>query len=389
MEEFTHSITVTEPGYLLVFLSNESETSKKVFFDELSVTLTQPIIQVDDYYPFGMTVAETGYRNAGGRMNRFLFNGVEQDQTTGNYETLFRGYDAALGRFMQTDPLADIIPGISPYHFGFNNPVSFSDPLGLMGNNFHISKWAELSNEEWMEQSRPHPNDPAYYEQFQFEKSVHAWRDYVSYQRGEAPRYGGAGVKSTTSLQHTGYTLAGFMPNTNTPIISEVWEPVTEYYFEPGDQSSGRVQQAGIDLNVPMAFWSVASYSAGVYENMRAISITNHMVNDLKELQQIRNFNRLYKATRQATLLENIAQNGKLLGGIKLGAKRMVGVGTVIGLIDMAAAPPEERLNKGLWVAADTVMGVVGLTGWGAPIAGVYFAGRFAYGIYEMVTSDD
>ena len=45
----------------------------------------------------------------------------------------FRGYDPALGRFMQVDPLADIIPAINPYSFGYNNPVFFSDPLGLIG----------------------------------------------------------------------------------------------------------------------------------------------------------------------------------------------------------------------------------------------------------------
>ncbi|MBX2901889.1 MAG: hypothetical protein KF775_19745 [Cyclobacteriaceae bacterium] len=42
----------------------------------------------------------------------------------------------------------------------------------------------------------------------------------------------------------------------------------------------------------------------------------------------------------------------------------------------------------GYWFAADTIMTGIGLTGWGAPIAGVYFLGRFAYGIYDMATKD-
>ncbi|GAB4192921.1 MAG: hypothetical protein OHK0057_33860 [Thermoflexibacter sp.] len=47
------------------------------------------------------------------------------------HETAFRGYDPQLGRFHQIDPLADYIGGITPYQFGFDNPVFFNDPTGL------------------------------------------------------------------------------------------------------------------------------------------------------------------------------------------------------------------------------------------------------------------
>lgn len=46
---------------------------------------------------------------------------------------VFRGYDPALSRFMQVDPLTGLIPGINSYNFGFNNPIDFVDLLGLMG----------------------------------------------------------------------------------------------------------------------------------------------------------------------------------------------------------------------------------------------------------------
>ena len=76
-----------------------------------------------------------------------------------------------------------------------------------------------------------------------------------------------------------------------------------------------------------------------------------------------------------------------MMQGIKLGARRMIGVGTVVGILDVANANPEDRLNKIGWLGADTAMGIIGLTGWGAPIAGVYFAGRFAYSLYEISQS--
>ena len=43
-----------------------------------------------------------------------------------------RFYDAALGRFMMIDPLADANQESgNPYHFSFDNPVQFVDPSGL------------------------------------------------------------------------------------------------------------------------------------------------------------------------------------------------------------------------------------------------------------------
>lgn len=55
----------------------------------------------------------------------------------------FRLYDGALGRFAGIDILADLYQSHSPYHFGYNNPISFADPTGLYsnprpGNNLEI-----------------------------------------------------------------------------------------------------------------------------------------------------------------------------------------------------------------------------------------------------------
>lgn len=43
----------------------------------------------------------------------------------------FRAYDAAVGRWTQVDPLAELVPSLTSYRFGFNNPISFKDPIGL------------------------------------------------------------------------------------------------------------------------------------------------------------------------------------------------------------------------------------------------------------------
>ncbi len=47
------------------------------------------------------------------------------------YETTFRGYDPQIGRFNQIDKLAVLFANASPYNFVLNNPINYSDPLGL------------------------------------------------------------------------------------------------------------------------------------------------------------------------------------------------------------------------------------------------------------------
>lgn len=67
---------------------------------------------------------------------------------------------------------------------------------------------------------------------------------------------------------------------------------------------------------------------------------------------------------------------------MKVASKRMIGVGLVLGVADMANN--DFSAESVGWFAADAIMTGVGLTGWGAPVAGIYFLGRFADGIYEM-----
>lgn len=43
----------------------------------------------------------------------------------------WRLYDNALGRFHAVDKFAELAPSITPYRFGFNNPIYWSDAAGL------------------------------------------------------------------------------------------------------------------------------------------------------------------------------------------------------------------------------------------------------------------
>lgn len=94
------------------------------------------ILNESNYYPFGL---KHGHYNqlANNFSNSLLpnagFNGqpslVDLDANLSLMD--FRLYDGALGRFAGIDMLADMFSDHSPYHFGYNNPISFMDPTGL------------------------------------------------------------------------------------------------------------------------------------------------------------------------------------------------------------------------------------------------------------------
>ncbi|WCM40978.1 hypothetical protein MG290_08375 [Flavobacterium sp. CBA20B-1] len=62
---------------------------------------------------------------------KFLNKEYEDSFVLNVTETDYRHYDSALGRFNVIDPLAELAPDFTPYRYGFNNPVLFSDPSGL------------------------------------------------------------------------------------------------------------------------------------------------------------------------------------------------------------------------------------------------------------------
>src|SRR5690554_4732114 len=61
-------------------------------------------------------------------------------------ETDFRQYDAAIGRFNVMDMLSELAPNQTPYRYGFNNPVFFSDPTGLFETRADAEAYKRLNN---------------------------------------------------------------------------------------------------------------------------------------------------------------------------------------------------------------------------------------------------
>ncbi len=104
----------------------ESVSDKKVFS---SVGLKASVSSYSDYYPFGMPLVG---RNASSGAYRYGWQGMEKDDQvkgTGNFlSTLYRMYDARLGRWKSMDPKPNA--SNSSYISMGNNPVFYTDVLG-------------------------------------------------------------------------------------------------------------------------------------------------------------------------------------------------------------------------------------------------------------------
>jgi RHS repeat-associated protein len=96
------------------------------------------ITQENTYFPFGLEHRGTDFYRSFGLQNQFQYLGREKITSfnLGTYQLGARDFDAHTNRFWSTDPLIDEGQhSFTPYHYSFNNPIRFSDPTGLMGQD--------------------------------------------------------------------------------------------------------------------------------------------------------------------------------------------------------------------------------------------------------------
>jgi RHS repeat-associated protein len=130
-EYLSSEYTVREAGYAYMYLSNESPTLVEAYFDDVVMTHTPGnIVQYNEYYPFGLQTANSWTRE-NTTSNNFLGNGGTELNTTSQlYDLDYRNYDPILGRMTQVDPMATKYASLTPYNYGFNDPVTFTDVSG-------------------------------------------------------------------------------------------------------------------------------------------------------------------------------------------------------------------------------------------------------------------
>jgi RHS repeat-associated protein len=128
-ENGTQKRMLTETGYVDLtdnahyFYIKDHLGNTRVVADEDGSAKEQ-----NEYYPFGLNYTATTYQP-------YKYNGKELDTRGGLnwYDYGARHYDAALGRFLTVDPLAEKMYGWSPYGYCFNSPIKFVDLNGEIG----------------------------------------------------------------------------------------------------------------------------------------------------------------------------------------------------------------------------------------------------------------
>jgi RHS repeat-associated protein len=118
----------------------------------------QELIAYNNYYPFGSQIPDRFYRS---KDYRYGFNGMEKNDEAGSensYSTMYRQYNPRLGRWLNTEPLIEMYPAISPYNSFKNNPILFNDINGLQPE-FSVEDKLYIDYQFKLKKLKEHTND--------------------------------------------------------------------------------------------------------------------------------------------------------------------------------------------------------------------------------------
>jgi RHS repeat-associated protein len=155
--------------------------------------------------PNGNPLAASAYAN------RFLFTGREFLQETGLYDYRNRAYSAALGRFMQVDPIRFDAGDVNLYRYVGNNSTDMVDPTGFVEfRSFHEFHWhgnwggPGWSNGGWHPESGfiPAKDDPRYKGDTDEEDACYEGHDRCIHDCPTCPAHGNTCVRKCDKALH-------------------------------------------------------------------------------------------------------------------------------------------------------------------------------------------
>jgi RHS repeat-associated protein len=89
------------------------------------------VIQIKAYYPFGLEIDALSLV-CGGNEHAEGYNGKEYKTELSAYDFGARLYDPSVACWFNADPLGSLAPNWSSFRFGYNSPLNWSDPSGMI-----------------------------------------------------------------------------------------------------------------------------------------------------------------------------------------------------------------------------------------------------------------
>ena len=344
-------------------------------FDKNGTVSQSEIIEENNYYPFGLE--HKGYNNVVSSTNiaqKYTFNGQQFDMSLNLnvQEMTFRQYDPAIGRFSGIDRFASLIASITPYRFGFNNPILWADPTGLIEESvlMDIFNRSGSGRTTWNNDS---------YSGFGTDNG-----GYVGYTSDDTAFNTSPG--STTTLPGVTVTLGNQQSyqNAANQIAQNIYK--TKWYNDNVDLFGLGISTVGNVSN------GVSGYAMFSVANAFKSNSTLWSFQNLKSSQQAWRINTVLGPKGNARL--GIPGNALGKHGLKLlkYSKGIGVVGTVAGVgysgykIYNGTATTIDYVDAGVGVASlgAAVFLASNPVGWAISAgAGVYFAGRFIYDLIE------
>jgi len=134
---------MTEPGYVIVFVDNNS-IGTDVWFDNVQISHFQgQVLEENHYYPFGLTISENSNNPAlPGQPYKLTTKELEKALDLNLYDFGARQFDMQLGRWTSIDPLAEVFSYSSPFNYCNNNPVRNIDLDGRKWKTVNDAQFA-------------------------------------------------------------------------------------------------------------------------------------------------------------------------------------------------------------------------------------------------------
>ncbi|NHA03479.1 hypothetical protein G7092_06730 [Mucilaginibacter sp. HC2] len=112
----------------------DQQGNVRVTFDNTGTGGIAKVRQENSYYAFGLIMPGSTVATPTND-NKNLYNGGSEWQSDfGNlpdyYQTFYRSYDAALGRWTGVDPMAESAESMTGYQYAGNSPMMNNDPMG-------------------------------------------------------------------------------------------------------------------------------------------------------------------------------------------------------------------------------------------------------------------